>query len=79
MAEQGSGHWREDHLFSLQQSLKMSEASQEGIAAYAQEILRKLGEREREEGRGQAAPPGKNSQKAHAIRKRGEEPLRQAL
>jgi len=33
IAEQLSGHWREDHLFSLRQSLKMYEATQERIAA----------------------------------------------
>ena len=42
IAEQLSGHWREDHLFSLRQSLKMYEATQERISAYEQEILRKL-------------------------------------
>src|SRR5580765_8511971 len=34
---------------------------------------------EREECRGQAVPPLKNPQKAKLIRKRGEEPMRQAL
>ena len=43
IAEQLSGHWREDHLFSLQQALKMYDAVQERIAAYEKEILRKLG------------------------------------
>src|SRR5215469_13875479 len=33
IAEQLSGHWREDHLFSLQQALKMYDAVQERIAA----------------------------------------------
>jgi hypothetical protein len=49
IAEQLSGHWREDHLFSLQQALKMYDAVQERIAAYEQEILGKLGEMEPEE------------------------------
>jgi transposase len=44
IAEQLSGHWREDHVFSLQQALKMYDAIEERIAAYEQEILRKLGE-----------------------------------
>ena len=34
IAEQLRGHWREDHLFSLQQALKMYDAVQERIAAY---------------------------------------------
>src|SRR5664280_2445389 len=46
IAEQLTGHWREDHLFSLQQALKMYDAVQERIAAYEQEILRQLGEME---------------------------------
>lgn len=33
IAEQLSGHWREDHVFSLQQALKMYDAVQERIAA----------------------------------------------
>ena len=43
IAEQLSGHWREDHLFSLQQGLKMYEAIQQRIAEYDKEILCKLG------------------------------------
>jgi len=39
IAEQLSGHWREDYLFSLQQSLKMYDAIGERIAAYEKEIL----------------------------------------
>jgi transposase len=79
IAEQWSGHGREDHWFSWQQALRMYDAIQERIADYEQEILRKLAEREREECRGQEAPKVKNPQKAKSIRKRGEEPLRQAL
>jgi transposase len=79
IAEQLSGHWREDHLFSLRQGLKMYDAVQERIAAYDQEILRKLAEMEPEERRGQPAPPVQNPQKAKAIKKRGQEPMRQAL
>ncbi len=79
IAEQLSGHWRADHLFSLQQALKMYDAIQERIADYEQEILRKLAEMEREECRGQAAPQLNNPQKAKAIKKRGQEPLRHAL
>lgn len=79
IAEQLSGHWREDHLFSLQQAVKMYDAVQERIAAYEKEILRRLGEMERDELRGQTASPLANANKAKAIRKRGEEAKRQAL
>ena len=79
IAEQLSGHWREDHLFSLQQGLKMYDATQERVAAYDQEILRKLGQMEREEQRGKSAPPLNNANKARLIQNRGQEPTRQAL
>jgi transposase len=79
MADELTGHWREDNLFSLQESLKMYDAVQAGIADYDGEILRKLGEMEQEECRGQQAPKLKNESKARAIKTRGEEPLRQAL
>ncbi len=79
IAEQLSGHWREDHLFSLQQALKMYEAIQQRIAEYDQEILRKLAAMQRQDLRDQPPPPVKNPQKAKAIKKRGEEEMREAL
>lgn len=79
MAEQLNGHWREDHLFSLSQALKMYEAIQQRMADYDNEILRKLGEMEQEEARGQEAPALKNANKARKIKSRGQEPIRQAL
>jgi len=54
IAEQLSGHWREDHVFSLQQALQMYDAIEERIGAYEKEILRKLGEMERPEQQGKA-------------------------
>jgi transposase len=79
IAEQLSGHWREDHVFSLQQALKMYDAVQERIAAYEQEILRKLGDLEREEPHEPTAPPLQNAHKARKIKDRGQESKRQAL
>jgi transposase len=79
IAEQLSGHWREDHLFSLRQGLKMYDAIQERISAYDSEILRKLAAMQRQELREQPAPQVKNPQKAKSIKKRGEEPMREAL
>jgi transposase len=79
IAEQLSGHWREDHLFSLQQALRMYDAVQERIAAYEKEILRKLGQMERKAQEVETAPAVKNANKAKAIQKRGQEPKRQAL
>jgi transposase len=79
IAEQLSGHWREDHLFSLQQALKMYDAIAERIAAYEKQIRRKLDEMEPEQRRGTTAPPLSNANKARGIKRRGQEPMRQAL
>jgi transposase len=79
MAEQLSGHWREDHLFSLKQALTMYDAVQERLAAYDEEILRRLAGMQPEATRGSAVPPIKNPKKAKAIRKLGQEPMREAL
>jgi hypothetical protein len=79
IAEQLNGHWREDHLFSLRQGLKMYDGIRERITDYEQEILRKLAEMQREECRGQEVPKVKNTKKGQAIKRHGEEPMRQAL
>ncbi|MGA2736517.1 MAG: IS110 family transposase [Bryobacteraceae bacterium] len=79
IAAQLSGHWREDHLFSLRQGLKMYDAIQEQIADYDREILRQLAAMTRPEMREPPAPKVKNPQKTKAIQKRGEEPMREAL
>lgn len=79
IAEQLTGHWREDHLYSLRKALEFYDGFQKGIADYDGEILRKLAEMEQEECRGQQAPQLKNEKKTKAIKQRGEEPLRQAL
>ena len=79
IAEQLTGHWRQDHLFSLEQSLKMYAAIAERIQAYDDEILLRLGEIERAECAGKKAPKLKNGNKAKMIQQRGEEPVRQAL
>jgi transposase len=78
IAEQLTGHWREDHVFSLRQALKMYDAIQERIADYEQEILRKLAAMEREDRRGQPVPPVRNAMKRRSLRKRGQEPMREA-
>ena len=79
IAEQLSGHWRPDHLFSLAQSLQMYDAIAERIDAYDKEILRRLGELERAECGDTQAPRLKNGNKAKMIRQRGEEDMRQAF
>lgn len=78
IAEELTGHWREDHLFSLKQSLKMYQSIEERIGDYDKEILRQLGNMERPELKGQPSPELRNKGKAQAIRRRGEEDVRQA-
>jgi transposase len=79
IAAELSGHWREDHLFSLRQSLQMYDAIHERIQAYEQEILRRLEEMTQEGDRDKTAPGLANGNKAKAIQRRGQEPKRQAL
>jgi len=79
IAEQLTGHWREDHLFSLQQAVKMYDALSETIAAYEREILRHLEAMTSIDRRDDQAPPPSGPRKAKTIKSRGEEPLRQAL
>lgn len=79
IAAELTGHWRADHLFSLQQALLMHDAIQERLAAYEQEILRRLAWMERGDLPDRTPPPVNNREKAKAIRKRGQEALRAAL
>lgn len=79
IAEELSGHWREDHLFSLRQALHIYDAIQKTIGVYDQEILRKLAAMTPEERRGGPAPPVQNRQKVKTFRKRGQESMREAL
>jgi hypothetical protein len=76
IAEQLSGHWREDHLFSLKQALKMYDSIQERMGEYEREILRSLAGMEREETRGQEAPKLSNKNKGRKIVAQGDEPMR---
>jgi transposase len=79
IAEQLTGHWREDHLFSLRQSLQMYDAVQERIAEYEREILRRLAEMTPKDRKGKPAPALRSKEKAKSIKHRGQEPMREAL
>lgn len=74
-----TGHWREDHLFSLKHALGMYDAIQRNIAEYEREILRRLREMTPPERRKGPPPPAPNPQKSKSFRKRGQEPARNAL
>lgn len=79
IAEQLTGHWREDHLFALEQALRMYDSIQERIGCYDEELKRVLEEMALEHLRDEQAPALTNVNKAKMIRKRGQEPMRQAL
>lgn len=79
IADQLTGHWREDHLFSLAQALKMHEAIAARIDEYDREILRYLQQMTPPDRRDTPAPPPTRPSKAKTLKARGEEPLRQAL
>lgn len=78
IAAQLTGHWRADHLFSLQQALKMYDAISARLQEYEQEIRRQIAQMTPPDA-GADAPPPDSRHKARAIARRGEEPLRQAL
>jgi len=79
IADQLTGHWRDDHLFSLQQALKMYDTLSDMIAAYEREILQRLETMTSVDQRDAQAPPPASATKARAIKSRGEDPLRHAL
>jgi transposase len=79
IAAQLTGHWRADHLFSLQQALQMHDAITARLEAYDQEIQRQLVQMTPAERRDVDAPPPPNRTKAKAMKSRGQHPLRQAL
>jgi transposase len=79
IAEQLTGHWRADHLFSLQQALQMYDAITTRLAAYDQEIQRQLAQMTPPDRRNLDAPPPTHPTKAKAMKTRGQDPLRHAL
>jgi hypothetical protein len=76
IADQLRGHWRADHLFSLEQGVKMYDAISERLADYERAILQQLAAMAPTAA---TAPPPTNGNKARAIKRRGEEPVRQGL
>ena len=79
IAEQLTGHWRADHLFSLQQALHMYDAIAARLAAYDEEIQRQLAQMTPPDRRDREAPPPANPTKAKTMKTRGDHPLRHAL
>src|SRR6266542_1398706 len=79
IAAQLTGHWRADHLFSLQQALHMYDAITARLTAYDGEIQRQLAQMPPPDRRDVDAPPPAKATKAKAMKTRGDDPLRHAL
>lgn len=79
MAALLNGHWRPDHLFNLEQGLRMYDAIAERIAVYECEIQKRMEQLTPPGRREQEAPPLLNPAKRKAMKRRRQEDKRQAL
>jgi len=79
IAEELTGNWRPEHLFTFEQSLKMYDQLCNVIAAYDTEILNYIDSLQPPDAQNSLAPPSSSKTKARNFVKRGKEPLRQAL
>jgi transposase len=79
IAEELTGNWRAEHLFSLKQALQMYDHVCAGISEYEAEIQRVLTALQPPEHRSREVPEVKNKTKRHNFRARGQEPMREAL
>ena len=79
MIELLTGHWREDHLFNLEQSLKLYDALSERLAEYEKQIAARMRQLTLPANQDRQAPALKNRAKIKAIKRRDEEQRRQEL
>ncbi len=79
IAEELTGNWRVEHLFSLKQALRMYDHICTCIAQYDAQIQRTLTALHPAENRNLKAPDVTNKNKRKNFRKRGQEPMREAL
>ena len=79
IAKELTGNWRPEHLFSLKQALQMYDHICNGIAKYEQEIQRVLTTLQPPEHQSTPVPEINNKNKRQNMRKRGQEPMREAL
>jgi len=79
IAEELTGNWRPEHLFNLEQALKVYNQLCAVIADYDTEILNYIDSLQPPEANDSSVPPPTTKTKARSIVKRGQEPLRQAL
>jgi transposase len=79
IAEELTGNWRYEHLFNLQQALKVYDQLCGVIADYDTEILNHIHSLQPPDGKNSPVPQPASKSKASSFLKRGQEPLRQAL
>jgi len=79
IAEELTGNWRPEHLFNLQQALKVYDQLCAVIADYDTEILTYIDSLQPPEAKGSSAPPPASKAKARKLSQQGQEPLRQGL
>ena len=79
IAEYLTGNWREEHLFNLKMALRLYEEIQGILSEYDQEILRLLNDLQNPDLKELQPPSHPNPVKEKAIKKRGEDTLRDAL
>ena len=79
IAEELTGNWRPEHLFNLKQSLTIYDQLLSIIADYDAEILKYIESLQPPEAKDSSAPPPATKAKRDSVKRRGQEPLRQAL
>lgn len=79
IAQHLTGNWREEHLFNLSMSLRLFDEIERAIAEYDDRLLQEVEALQPEERRFESVPSHPNAGKERVIRKRGDQPLREAL
>ena len=74
-----TGHWRDEHLYTLASALQLYEAMQAQIAATAARLQAEVRAVQPDDRRDTAVPPHPNPAKEKAIRRRGDQDTRTAL
>lgn len=74
-----TGHWRADHLFNLEQSLKVYDSLGERLAEYEQRIQEQMQGLTPPENEHRKAPPVRQPGKAKGVKRRHQEEKRQRL
>lgn len=79
IAEHLAGNWREEHIFNLATALNLFDEMERTIAQYDKRLLQEVEALQPEDRRSEAVPAHPKPGKEKVIRKRGDQPLRQAL